>query len=135
MSIPSSVADESMFADDKSEGIYIRTENWCDDYSENNSGKDYGRRNSEYRSRRFDRGENHSFRSEKFARHDKGRYADRSRKIETSAEELKQLIIRADVECVLFHNKFAEVCRRISEKSFFIYRKKICRAKEEFWFF
>ena len=73
MSIPSSVADESMFADDKSEGIYIRTENWCDDYSENNSGKDYGRRNSEYRSRRFDRGENHSFRSEKFARHDKGR--------------------------------------------------------------
>lgn len=108
MSIPSSVADESMFADDKSEGIYIRTENWCDDYSENNSGKDYGRRNSEYRSRRFDRGENHSFRSEKFARHDKGRYADRSRKIETSAEELKQLEnLSFDERMKLYKQKYA----------------------------
>lgn len=108
MSIPSSVADESMFADDKSEGIYIRTENWCDDYSENNSGKDYGRRNSEYRSRRFDRGENHSFRSEKFARHDKDRYAGRSRKIETSAEELKQLEnLSFDERMKLYKQKYA----------------------------
>ena len=122
MSIPSSVADESMFAEDKSEGIYIRTENWHDDYSENNSGKDYGRKASGYRSRRFDRSENRSFRSAKSGRYDKKQNPGRSRRIETSAEELKQLEnLSFDERMKLYKQKYA--CDSLKNPSSYTERK------------
>ena len=40
-SIPSRVADESMYAEDKSKDVYIRTENWREDYDDKS---DFGKR-------------------------------------------------------------------------------------------
>ena len=53
-SIPSRVADESMYAEDKSKDVYIRTENWREDYDDKS---DFGRKRAEEkRGRRGERG-------------------------------------------------------------------------------
>ena len=79
--IPSQVADESMMAEDKSSGIYIRTDNYREDY---NDKSDYGRKKqAEYNSRNLHSNRKSSSRTGK----GRGRYSSRN---ENAAKEYKR---------------------------------------------
>ena len=104
MQIPANVADESMFGEDKSDGIYIKTENWHEDsYDEDSRHGTRGRRGSRSEGRsdssRGGRRGRDSERSPRGDRRSAKRYSDDSRSQDkrrtnrkaVSAEELKAL--------------------------------------------
>lgn len=80
-SIPSQVAEDSMMIEDKSAGVYIRTDNYHEDY---NDKGEYGRKKqAEYNSRNGGKSRNGSGHSSR----GKGRYSSRN---ENAAKEYKR---------------------------------------------
>lgn len=94
--IPSQVADESLFAEDKSEGVYIRTESYHEDYRDKS---EYGRKKQrEYEARESRRGGRNG--GGKKTSRGKGRYSSRN---EAASKEYKRdrRVFNAEEEAML----------------------------------
>ncbi|MBP5695683.1 MAG: DEAD/DEAH box helicase [Treponema sp.] len=114
--IPSRVAEESMLGEDKSEGMYIRTENYHEDY---NDKSEFGRRRqAEYeRSSRGRRGRNGEGSGRTRGERGKGRYSKgnkeasreykRDRRVFNAEEEAMLATMSMDERMKLYKEKFA----------------------------
>ncbi|MEE3315210.1 MAG: hypothetical protein VZR56_13800, partial [Treponema sp.] len=94
--IPSQVADESLFAEDKSAGVYIRTESYHEDYRDKS---EYGRKKQrEYEERESRRGGRNG--GGKKSSRGKGRYSSRN---EAASKEYKRdrRVFNAEEEAML----------------------------------
>jgi ATP-dependent RNA helicase RhlB len=94
--IPSQVADESLFAEDKSAGVYIRTESYHEDYRDKS---EYGRKKQrEYEARESRRGGRNG--GGKKSSRGKGRYSSRN---EAASKEYKRdrRVFNAEEEAML----------------------------------
>lgn len=120
MSIPAKVADASQMMEDKSAGIYIRTENWNEDYEDEHGGsrKSYRTRSDDRRGNGGRRRDSHStgdrdMRGRKSDRRVKGGYsADRNQprggsyRKEGDAEKLQNMSF--DERMKLYKEKYAK---------------------------
>lgn len=114
--IPSRVAEESMLGEDKSEGMYIRTENYHEDY---NDKSEFGRRRqAEYeRSGRGRRGRHAEGSGRARGERGKGRYSKgnkeasreykRDRRVFNAEEEAMLATMSMDERMKLYKEKFA----------------------------
>lgn len=122
-SIPSRVAEESMFGGDKSEGMYIRTENYREEYHDKSEfGK---KRQAEYESRSRRRGRGGSSdkgRSERGrGRYSKGnkeaaREYKRDRRVFNAEEEALLATMSMDERMKLYKERFASASKTASAK-------------------
>ncbi len=105
-SIPAQVADDSMFAEDKSAGVYIRTENYHEDYHDKS---DFGRRRAAEYERKHGKGERSGAKG-------RGRYSKRNeeakkeyrrdRRVFNAEEEAKLATMSTDERMKLYREKF-----------------------------
>ncbi len=95
--IPSQVADESLFVEDKSAGVYIRTENWHEDYSDKS---EYGRRKQREYERRGGSRRRGGLNDDRRGSRGKGRYSSRN---EAASREYKRdrRVFNAEEEALL----------------------------------
>ena len=109
--IPSQVAEESMMADDKSAGVYIRTDNYREEY---NDKSEYGRKKqSEYERRNG----GHSSSGPRRSGKGRGRYSSRNesaakeyrrdRRVFSKEEEEALATMSTDERMKLYREKFA----------------------------
>ena len=118
--IPSRVAEESMLGEDKSEGMYIRTENYHEDY---NDKSEFGRRRqAEYeRSGRGRRGKHAEGSGRARGERGKGRYSKgnkeasreykRDRRVFNAEEEAMLATMSMDERMKLYKEKFASTSK------------------------
>ncbi|MBR4386886.1 MAG: DEAD/DEAH box helicase [Treponema sp.] len=118
--IPSRVAEESMLGEDKSEGMYIRTENYHEDY---NDKSEFGRRRqAEYeRSGRGRRGRHAEGSGRARGERGKGRYSKgnkeasreykRDRRVFNAEEEAMLATMSMDERMKLYKEKFASTSK------------------------
>ncbi|MBR3549037.1 MAG: DEAD/DEAH box helicase [Treponema sp.] len=118
--IPARVAEESMLGEDKSEGMYIRTENYHEDY---NDKSEFGRRRqAEYeRSGRGRRGRNAEGSGRTRGERGKGRYSKgnkeasreykRDRRVFNAEEEAMLATMSMDERMKLYKEKFASTSK------------------------
>ena len=118
--IPARVAEESMLGEDKSEGMYIRTENYHEDY---NDKSEFGRRRqAEYeRSGRGRRGRNAEGSGRARGERGKGRYSKgnkeasreykRDRRVFNAEEEAMLATMSMDERMKLYKEKFASTSK------------------------
>jgi len=118
--IPSRVAEESMLGEDKSEGMYIRTENYHEDY---NDKSEFGRRRqAEYeRSGRGRRGRHGEGSGRARGERGKGRYSKgnkeasreykRDRRVFNAEEEAMLATMSMDERMKLYKEKFASTSK------------------------
>ena len=118
--IPARVAEESMLGEDKSEGMYIRTENYHEDY---NDKSEFGRRRqAEYeRSGRGRRGRHAEGSSRTRGERGKGRYSKgnkeasreykRDRRVFNAEEEAMLATMSMDERMKLYKEKFASTSK------------------------
>ncbi|MBQ2206107.1 MAG: DEAD/DEAH box helicase, partial [Treponema sp.] len=121
--IPSRVAEESMLGEDKSEGMYIRTENYHEDY---NDKSEFGRRRqAEYeRSGRGRRGRHAEGSGRARGERGKGRYSKgnkeasreykRDRRVFNAEEEAMLATMSMDERMKLYKEKFASTSKTAS---------------------
>lgn len=118
--IPARVAEESMLGEDKSEGMYIRTENYHEDY---NDKSEFGRRRqAEYeRSGRGRRGRHAESSGRARGERGKGRYSKgnkeasreykRDRRVFNAEEEAMLATMSMDERMKLYKEKFASTSK------------------------
>lgn len=118
--IPARVAEESMLGEDKSEGMYIRTENYHEDY---NDKSEFGRRRqAEYeRSGRVRRGRHAEGSGRARGERGKGRYSKgnkeasreykRDRRVFNAEEEAMLATMSMDERMKLYKEKFASTSK------------------------
>ena len=118
--IPARVAEESMLGEDKSEGMYIRTENYHEDY---NDKSEFGRRRqAEYeRSGRGRRGRHAEGSGRARGERGKGRYSKgnkeasreykRDRRVFNAEEEAMLATMSMDERMKLYKEKFASTSK------------------------
>lgn len=119
--IPSRVADESMFCEDKSAGVYIKTDSYREEY---NDKSEFGRRRrSEYE--RSGRGRNERRNSERGR--GKGRYSSRNeasrneykrdRRVFSNEEEAMLASMSTDERMKLYKEKFGGAKSAVQKKT------------------
>lgn len=124
--IPARVAEESMLGEDKSEGMYIRTENYHEDY---NDKSEFGRRRqAEYeRSGRGRRGRHAEGSGRARGERGKGRYSKgnkeasreykRDRRVFNAEEEAMLATMSMDERMKLYKEKFASTSKTAAASS------------------
>lgn len=117
--IPSRVADESMFCEDKSAGVYIKTDSYREEY---NDKSEFGRRRSEYE--KSGRGRNGRRNSERGR--GRGRYSSRNeasrneyrrdRRVFSNEEEAMLASMSTDERMKLYKEKFGGAKSAVQKK-------------------
>ena len=101
-SIPSQVADDSMFEEDKSAGVYIRTENYHEEYHDKG---EFGRRRAAEYERSHGKGSRGKGRYSKRNEEAKKEYR-RDRRVFNAEEEAKLATMTTDERMKLYREKF-----------------------------